>query len=652
MADVWSVAGGNWNANAATVWNGGVVPTAGQTVQISAGHTVTVDGEINAISTCTVNNTAVLKPGFQMSTSAFASIVVDSGGKLYASRTASSLLRVAGTITANGTNSVDYGTSGDPISNPAVGAFIEFVCTSDGQASRGINTGITNAVTFYGATRVMTSTLAALANIGDTSIVLADDMALRLGTIAQWSNGLADMILVGHTPVQTNNGAQNDEMDIYLVGNYVAGTKTVTLADAGVGQSYWPRGGTTPNWNNIHQTARQIGTPVYLLAANVGIRGSAYNLRPTSAINCGVTHAIGLTNAMLAWDFVGIENGTGAILTSCTLSGSNYGVHYSNAFTFTTCTLSGNYAGVHSASGLTFTTCTLSGNTYGVYSSSGHTFTTCTLSGNSCGVQYGSGHTFTTCTLSGNSTGVAYGSGHTLTTCTLSGNNYGVQYGSGYTLTTCTLSGNSYGVTYGSGYLFWGCIMSGNTQDFYAVGSALAYNCQFNSGIEHALYTTRAVWDYVESRDHDGTLNAFRAWAGRGGIVNSNVVTVPSGKTISYQFLPESATYPVFKQTRTLVEPGQTLIVHWWLRKDVAMAYLPRAQIIDVFADPLVDNVSAPLAQAVMTDSVNTWEQGIISWRNAGTTARLVYIRTQGKNAANNIYTLTEAYSVWQAVQR
>ena len=630
MADVWSVAGGNWNADAATVWNTGAVPAAGKTVQISAGHTVTVDNEINAISTCTVNGTGVLKPGFQMSTSAFANIVVDSGGKLYASRTASSLLRVAGTITVNGTNSVDYGILGDPISNVAVGAFIEFVCTSDNQASRGLNTGITNAVTFYGATRVMTSTLAALANIGATSIVLAADMALRLGTIAQWSNGLADMILVGHTPTQTNNGAQNDEMDIYLVGNYVAGTKTVTWADAGAGQSYWPRGGTTPNWNDIHQTARQIGTPVYLLAANVGIRGSAYNLRPVNGINCGAAHAVALTNAMLAWDYSGINSGTGATLTSCTLSGNNIGVQY--------------------GSGNTFTTCTLSGNSSGAQYGSGNTFTTCTLSGNSNGVYYGSGHTLTTCTLSGNAYSVYSGSGFTFTTCTLSGNSYGVQYGSGHTLTTCTLSGNSYGVYSGSGHLFWGCIMSTNTQDFYAVGSALAYNCQFNSGVEHAAYTARAVWDYVESRDHDGAPNAFRAWAGRGGIVNSNVVTVPSGKAISYQFLPESATYPVFKETRTLVEPGQTLIVHWWLRKDAAMAYLPRAQIIDVFADPLVDNVSAPLAQAVMTNSIDTWEQGIISWRNAGTTARLVYVRTQGKNATGNIYTLTEAYSVWQAV--
>ena len=552
MADVWSVASGNWNADAATVWNTGAVPAAGKTVQISAGHTVTVDNEINAISTCTVNNTGVLKPGFQMSTSAFANIVVDSGGKLYASRTASSLLRVAGTITANGANSVDYGTSLDPVSNVAVGAFIEFVCTSDNQASRGINTGITNAVTFYGATRVMSSTLAALAGIGATSVVLTDDMALRLGTIAQWSNGLADMILIGHTPTQTGNGAQNDEMDIYLVGNYVAGTKTVTLADAGAGQSYWARGGTTPNWNDIHQTARQIGTPVYLLAGNVGIRGSAYNLRPTNGINCGAAHAVALTNAMLAWDYSGVN----------------------------------------------------------------------------------------------------LGSGHTFTTCTLSGNGYGVMYGSGHTLTTCTLSGSTYGVGYGSGHLLWACIFSTNTQDMYAVGSALAYNCQFNSGVEHAAYTDRAVWDYVESRDHDGTPGAFRAWGGRGGIVNSNVVTVPAGKTISYQFLPESATYPVFKETRTLVEPGQTLIVHWWLRKNAVMAYLPRAQIIDVFADPLVDNVSAALTQAIMTDSVDTWEQGIISWRNSGTTARLVYIRSQGKNATDNIYTLTEAYAIWQNVPR
>ena len=148
MGLIKSAGSGNWNTGG--TWTGGAVPGTSDTWEVQNGHVVTVAAELtNNPSTGTIDNGGQLLVAFQMLTSTFANITVASDGSIYASRSVSSILRVTGTITANGTNSVNYGTSVDPISNPAVGAFIQFGCASDNLASRGINTGITNSVTLY-----------------------------------------------------------------------------------------------------------------------------------------------------------------------------------------------------------------------------------------------------------------------------------------------------------------------------------------------------------------------------------------------------------------------------------------------------------------------------------------------------------------------
>ena len=349
MSLIKSAKSGNWNDT--TVWTGGACPNTGDTWEIQNGHNITIAAELTNTYTGagTIDNGGTLTPAFQMATSYInGNITVNSGGQIYASRALSSVLRVQGQILANGTNSVNYGTSVDPISNPVVGAFIQFVCASDNLTSRGISTGITNSVTFYGAARVMQSYLQSSALINATSIVLHDDMVLRSGALAGVTQGTVDMIVVGQNPtISQGAGAQNYQIEAFLVNNYVAGTKTVTLADAGAGQSYWPRGGTSGNSYAGLGTARAVNTPVWLISMNVGIVGSAYNLRPTNGINCRANDAVTFTNASMWWCYYGINAGSGHTLTTPTFNGNYIGIIYGSGHTLTTPTFSGNTYGIN-----------------------------------------------------------------------------------------------------------------------------------------------------------------------------------------------------------------------------------------------------------------------------------------------------------------
>jgi parallel beta-helix repeat protein len=655
----YSIASGNWSANA--TWDGAAsVPGAADIVEIRAGHTVTIDAEIAAIAGTTIKSGGILVPAFSMVTSAFANIVIDSGGMLYASRTVTSFLRCAGTITANGAPGVDYGTDADPLSDNTKAAAVEFVCTSDAQTSRGFVLGANDALSIKGATRVRESTLSDLASIGANTIILAADMALRPGTLAQAWAGLADFIIVGHTPIQTGNGAQNDETDIYRVADYNPATKTVTLGDAGLGDANWPRGGVTATWNTIHATARQIGTPVTLAGANVVVRGSAYNLRASRGIDGNFRASV--KNSLIAWNYYGINAGSGYTISGNTISGNSYGInagsgytisgntisgnsygiYYGSGNTISGNTISGNSSGINAGSGHTISGNTISGNASGIYSGSGNTISGNTISGNSSGINAGSGYTISGNTISGNYYGIIYGSGNTISGNTISGNSYGIYYGSGHTISGNTISGNSSGIIYGSGNTMLNNIGSGNTNYLHAVPVADLYNCLF-SGVEHSGYnsTDRLAWHYVASDLHNQIAGAWKAWCS-GGIVTKAANVVPPGKTYSYEHAcepgPRATPSPVFRQLQYTMKRYEKLHYRTFVRKEVTMTYRPRIQIIDYFADPLVDVANVALAETVMTDSTGTWEVIDAYYFNNSDMPKKVLLRTLAMNATGIVY--------------
>jgi hypothetical protein len=131
---------------------------------------------------------------------------------------------------------------------------------------------------------------------------------------------------------------------------------------------------------------------------------------------------------------------------------------------------------------------------------------------------------------------------------------------------------------------------------------------------------------------------AFKAWC-RGGIVTAVATPLVTGRLRSYQHACESAISPCYWQRRATVEPGHAISVTAWLRKDMAMAYLPRVQIIDPFADPLAMEAETPLAEATMTsDAIDTWQEVTISWTNPSLLPREVIVRALAMNATGNAY--------------
>lgn len=150
---------------------------------------------------------------------------------------------------------------------------------------------------------------------------------------------------------------------------------------------------------------------------------------------------------------------------------------------------------------------------------------------------------------------------------------------------------------------------------------------------------------YLESFDHDQVPGAYKAWT-RGGVVVWGSSPAPAGYGGSYNLVPESADHLCFYQTgEVLVPAGGYVRAKIYLRKDSSMSYLPRVQIVDIFADPLVDDSNEPLAEAVMTDSVDEWEAFSITWENTGTTARQVKVRVLAKAASGNVYATVDVWT-------
>ena len=188
-----------------------------------------------------------------------------------------------------------------------------------------------------------------------------------------------------------------------------------------------------------------------------------------------------------------------------------------------------------------------------------------------------------------------------------------------------------------------GCTFQNNTRDLSdETTNGTCYNCTFTSAIEFNSYNDkngRGKWDYVESFDHDGVTNAYKAWP-LGGIVTSATADPPTGYTIYYSHACESATYPCFRQYEATVLPGTAIEVSAQIRLadgDDHTAFPPALQIMDAFADGLVDSSQTPLDEdevAVPNGTTNhAWQAVDCIWANTGDAPRQVIVRLIAQHA-------------------
>ena len=171
-------------------------------------------------------------------------------------------------------------------------------------------------------------------------------------------------------------------------------------------------------------------------------------------------------------------------------------------------------------------------------------------------------------------------------------------------------------------------------------GSMTLYNVLFTAGTsEFRDYngSVRNRRSYVESFNHDQVTNAFRAWC-RGGIVTSQTASPPTGFTIWYEHACEDVgadiSFPCFRQFETVVQPGSSVEVEGCIRiadgEDLS-SDPPALQIIDKFADPLVDSTQSPLDEDEIPEPDGGveagWQTVSVIWANSGDSPRTVIVR-------------------------
>ncbi len=198
-----------------------------------------------------------------------------------------------------------------------------------------------------------------------------------------------------------------------------------------------------------------------------------------------------------------------------------------------------------------------------------------------------------------------------------------------------------------------------STYDFWACGSAVAYNTLYGATTTFYNYNSslyRARWNYAESFDHDQSVNAYAAWT-LGGIVTSQTASPPAGYTIWYEHACEDTDpeYPCFRQYETTVMPGQSIEVRGVLRIADGEDFSgvgelpPRLQILDKFADPLVDSTQVPLDEDIITsyDGSNTdWQEVDVIWANAGDSPRQVIVRMLAYSHTSGNTDIDETWAV------
>lgn len=244
-------------------------------------------------------------------------------------------------------------------------------------------------------------------------------------------------------------------------------------------------------------------------------------------------------------------------------------------------------------------------------------------------------------TISGCNYGLYSGSGNT-TTGEVSGCGYGIYHAAGMRISG-RISGCLNGIYAGAGLRLAQATFVGNTYDLRRVTSAEMVRTVLGGATDNYQYNTTAVPEssYVWSLDHNGVTGAFKAWS-RGGVVVSDTKIVPAGYKVSFKHTCTSAQMPCLRQEEMTLEPGQTLQVTGQIRiADDHSAWPPRLEIIDPDADPLVDPNNAALAGDMVPHpegSLSDWQGVTISYTNADSLAKKVYVRCSARRQNGVVY--------------
>jgi len=174
----------------------------------------------------------------------------------------------------------------------------------------------------------------------------------------------------------------------------------------------------------------------------------------------------------------------------------------------------------------------------------------------------------------------------------------------------------------------------------YVCSNVLFTTATENDGYNDINYGGKVF--YSESFDHDQVENAYRAWT-LGGIVTSQTASPPTGYTIWYEHACESASYPCFRQYETTVLPGTAIEVTGQIRIADAedhSTYPPALQIVDKFADPLVDSTQSYLDSDAVATADGTeagWQAVSVIWANSGDAPRQVIVRMYAQHASGDV---------------
>lgn len=291
------------------------------------------------------------------------------------------------------------------------------------------------------------------------------------------------------------------------------------------------------------------------------------------------------------------------VFDSCSSSVISGGTYSGNAYVFVACNYLDVSGGIYSGN-----------STHVIASSLGIRISNGTFTGNADIVYACTGPAITGGTFGGNETTVGTCAGVIISGGTFSGTTYGINTSSA-TIKNASFQNNSYDIS---------------------TSVVTCFNVLLGSTTENRYYTRLAKEVYSESIDHDQSAGAFKAWT-KGGVTSSQAGTVPTGYTSANQTVLEDANNEGFWQKEVLVAAGASVSIEMWLRKDAAMAYLPRCIIFNkATTDPFAGG--AGIHTFTMTNSVDTWESETYVYTNSTANDITLVIRFQGKNAANNMF--------------